>query len=237
MSAEPLSKSYVNMMAALRDAMREGGGREWPTPPFTTRLVKQTARKAPSRSGCSKMGRDRAGRSSAFQRKVRPRSGMQAPINAVAAPDAARPRFPQIPGGRFGRDRAGRSSAFQRKVRPRSGMQAPTNAVAAPDAARFRFPQLPGRRFGRDRAGRSSAFQRKVRPRSGMQAPTNAVAAPDATRFRFPLRGDPRATLWAPLCCTPWHRRPHCGLGRPPYDYPNGARNAHTGDLFRGSLC
>jgi hypothetical protein len=46
---------------------------------FARSLTKQTARKASSHSGCGKIGRDRAGRSSFFQRKMRPRSGLLAP--------------------------------------------------------------------------------------------------------------------------------------------------------------
>jgi hypothetical protein len=46
---------------------------------FARRLTRQTARKAPSPLGCGKIGRDRVGRSSVFQRKMRPRSGLLAP--------------------------------------------------------------------------------------------------------------------------------------------------------------
>ena len=58
--------------------MRERRRREWLIP-FARSLTRQAARKAPPHKGCSKIGRDRAGRSSVFQRKMRPRSGLLAP--------------------------------------------------------------------------------------------------------------------------------------------------------------
>jgi len=66
---EPLNKSHAGATTALWDGMRERRRRE-----------------------C-----DRGGRSSVFRRKMRPRSGMQAPsqpiIAVVASPSAARSRF------------------------------------------------------------------------------------------------------------------------------------------------
>jgi hypothetical protein len=90
--------------AALRDGMRERRRREWLIP-FARSLTRQTARKAPSPLGCGKIGRDRAGRSSVFQRKMRPRSGLLAPqphLGGPASPPLPDPRFARPLGPRSG---------------------------------------------------------------------------------------------------------------------------------------
>jgi len=58
---------------ALRGPSGDAPGRS-----FARSLTRQTTRKAPPHKGCSKIRRDRAGRSSFFQRKMRPRSGLLA---------------------------------------------------------------------------------------------------------------------------------------------------------------
>jgi hypothetical protein len=72
---------------------------------FARSLTRQTTRKAPSHMGCGKIGRDRAGRSSFFRRKMRRRSGLLAPHVSVARsgiPAAADPRFAEPLGLRWG---------------------------------------------------------------------------------------------------------------------------------------
>jgi hypothetical protein len=112
-----------------------------------------------------------------------------------------------------------------------------SSVAPSPYAGRSRFAGPSPCASGRDREGPSSVFQRKMRPRSGMRAPqriTNAVAVPDAARS--PLRGAPRATLWAPWRCAPWHRSPSYVRRRTPYDHPDFNSNALSEDLFSGSL-
>ena len=61
--------------------------------PFAMSLTRQAAGKAPSHKGCGKIERDREGRNSVFQSKMRPRSGLWAPMYTLARfgiPAAAR---------------------------------------------------------------------------------------------------------------------------------------------------
>ena len=46
----------------------------------------------------------------------------------------------------------------------------------------------------------------------------------------------PRATLWAPLRCTSWHRGPSYDLRRAPYDPPDFSSNALGGGFVQRFL-
>ncbi|SEL13290.1 hypothetical protein SAMN05216387_105168 [Nitrosovibrio tenuis] len=94
---------------------------------------------------------DREGQSSVFRRKMRPRSGMQAPqYMRTAIPSAARSSLGDPSGDALGRDREGQSSVFRRKMRPRSRMQALQYMRSAiPSAARSSLVDPSGDALGR----------------------------------------------------------------------------------------
>ena len=93
---EPLNKSHAGATTALRDGMRERRRREWLFP-FARSPTKQIARKARPTRVAVKSGATAKGQSSAFHRKVRPRSGMRAPKGYIIS----RSRHPPLPDPRF----------------------------------------------------------------------------------------------------------------------------------------
>jgi hypothetical protein len=90
---------FTAAVAAIPSAARPrfaGPSGNAPGRAFARSLTRQTACKAPSHPGCGKIGRDREGRSSLFQRKMRPRSGLLAPYvrwGGPASPLLPDPRF------------------------------------------------------------------------------------------------------------------------------------------------